>query len=296
MKKYQALRISIRTAAICGAGLLATLGTGTATAATCPVDPATLIDCPIVSADTTLTQNCKGPMNIIHENVIVNLGGYAVMCSNDDGIVIQNQDNVKVMNGSVSHNQREGIQVSESANIRLLNLDLIDNADVGLDVVNSEQLVVKYVTATDNFLGLSFTNTDRWKLAHSKANYNTWLGVNIDQGVETVVQKSKINLNGNDGIASTGRNNKFRHLIANKNGDDGIDINAPSLNVLIQYNKTNKNLDDGIDIDQGTAVIYVFDNLARLNSDTDLTDNNANCTSNSWLRNIFEKSNESCIQ
>jgi Right handed beta helix region len=295
MKIYPSRKTSIRTAAKCAVYLTAVLGAATAPAATCPVDPATLADCPVVAADTTLTQNCKGPMKIVQGTVVVNLGGFAVMCSNENGIDIQNLGDIRIVNGSVSHNQQHGIQITEGVNIRLLNLDLIDNTGDGLNVVNSEQLVIKYVTSIDNFFGLHFIDTDRVKLAHSKATQN-WEGVHIDQGIETVVKKSKINLNVTDGIGSSGRNNKFFHLKVNKNGDDGIDIDPLSRNVLIQFNKTNKNLDDGIDLDPGAAFSYVYDNSAFGNSEFDLNDNNANCADNTWLRNIFGTSNQSCIQ
>jgi hypothetical protein len=97
-----------------------------------PAAAGTLPTCPTITSNTTLSQNCNGPLDIAADGVRLNLNGFAVDCEGGDwdGITVSGQTRVAIRNGTVR------------------------NCDAGIRVSGSSRIRVNFVTLDHNFYGV----------------------------------------------------------------------------------------------------------------------------------------------
>ena len=89
--------------------------------------------CPVVVASTTLLTDCVGPLMVLSDHVIVNLGDHEILCTGArDGVVLLNRFKVQVLNG-VIRGCRNGIRVDGGGEHDFSDLEILGGTN-GINV------------------------------------------------------------------------------------------------------------------------------------------------------------------
>ena len=157
--------------------------------------------CGTVTANTTLAGDCTGPMIVAASNIRIDLNGFAVKDSASQGILIVDQTNVRVENGSVTNNglgisiaalsggggghHLRNLQVTKNKNVgiiitasndrnKLIRNTITGNAGAGILAFSESHIILGNITNNNNF-GILVANTGQ----NDRILNNTALGNNI---------------------------------------------------------------------------------------------------------------------
>ena len=155
--------------------------------------------CGTITTSITLTGDCTGPMVIAASNVRINLNGFAVVNSVVEGILIVDQTNVRVKNGSLTNNSI-ALRIAAGAG----------GGGGGHDLSNLQVM--------NNTFGIIITPGN-----NSNRVRDNMITGSVGEGLLAASDGNRIN--GNDvsnnpgfGIIVSGQNNKIHHNTALGNG------------------------------------------------------------------------------
>ena len=102
--------------------------------------------------------------------------------------------------------------------------------------------------------------------------------------------------NATDGFTLEGEDHVILENTASHNGSHGFIIESDASGLTLAGNRAIKNKISGIEVDEDGLNNTIVGNFARRNQNDDLVDLNVNCDNNQWVGNIFQTSNQGCIQ
>jgi parallel beta-helix repeat protein len=166
------------------------------------------------------------------------------------------------------------------------------NPPPGPAVAMSVQL--DHLVLTSNEFGVELISTAKNKIAD---NYmaNNDVGVGVANGCTNNALVGNL-LDGNGtGLELKGPNNTVDSNVAINNSSRGILVTQVASNTQTTNNYASHNA-IGIEAQEFSAGNIFNGNTAFANSSFDLSDDNGNCTNNTWKGNFFATSSPGCIQ
>jgi parallel beta-helix repeat protein len=197
-----------------------------------------------ISSDTKVSNdltNCTGDGLVIDQgDVTLDLNGHTVDgddSGNGDGIVIQeNLDNVIVKNGKVRQFEDGAFVGKEGSAHRLLNLRLVGNRAIGLHFEGATtNSLVRSVGSVDNDGdGISVFLSTGIVLDGATATGNGGRGFTLAAIDESLVQKSRADNNGDDGLFLDANSNGdlVRDFVSEANDDTGLFVSGTEHTLL----------------------------------------------------------------
>lgn len=250
--------------------------------------------CADVNQSTTLTANCRGPLEITGNNLTLNLGGYSVCdpgnVNDDHGIIIEGKSNIMVKNGYVENNGEEGVHIHDASHISLYDLDVKDNDDFhGVSIQNSVNVRLTRVQIENSlYEGIHAWDSDAVALHNVVSKDNDSWGMYMDNIKGLTISGATVT--GNSGIGIEVYDSHNVKIIASDikyNDYEGILIGQSSL-FKIAFNNVRFNDDYGIYVDSGSLFGKIYGNFSIFNTGADIANESNNCYfPNTFFANIF---------
>lgn len=229
--------------------------------------------CGTITQNTTLTADCKGPLNIHEINIVVDLGGFSICDPNNDngsaGITMDLTSNVTVKNGTIENNGNDGIYIFGASDVLLKDLVIKDNERNGVRIDLASSIKLQNVRVENNFYegifvdrgadifldrveskghyddkGILVTRSTEVAISGAEVVDNEFGGISLNHvGVKSAVLFSSISNNNGVGIELDSHVEKFR-LLANNvswNTGHGIFISTYSVKGLVALNSVYNN-------------------------------------------------------
>jgi hypothetical protein len=278
----------------------------------------------VVAAGTTLAlsgnvgpcPNIAGTAAVVVEDgATLDLGPFYVACSEtddegtvSDGIRVNGSD-AAIRNGSV-YFCRGGVVLAGGGRHEIENVSLYGNTfGVHVEAASVRNALAAIAAYGDTESTAFFVEGDKTTLEDCLAwQAGTGFLVLSDRnrivdslardalyGFDVAGENNKINrgtaVENGIGIRSRGEGSTVRETTLSNNVDEGLDISAST---RVKSSSFTGN-DVGVHVRSGLRV-KVLGNIAAFNTTFDMVDDAAGCGSHKWIDNIFEVSNQACIE
>jgi parallel beta-helix repeat protein len=223
--------------------------------------------------------------------------GCAAARNGDTGIVFDSDSRANTISQNTTNQNYIGIRISCGAFANTVMGNTANGnrfAGIQLECDTSGNTVTGNTTEDNGDRGISlYANGNT--VTGNTSDLNMYSGIDIDGGSHgnTVADNSATG-NG-DGIRLL--DNPSQNTVRNNTTTGsrfGIWLGGGANSNTIQGNTANLNT-RGITVDQGGSFNTILSNTALSNRDFDLEDDNFNCDSNFWFRNIFKTANQPCV-
>jgi parallel beta-helix repeat protein len=194
------------------------------------------------------------------------------------GFVVERSRDVQVVRSELDDNEFAGVLVALSEDVRITGSSVTGSSDGDGIVVlaESHQVVIEHNSSSGNAAGVGIDGSDHIRVENNSLHDNRFVGVYVFDSDENLIHQNSIVGNGDgeeggvhllsdeeQGATSSGNVVSENELI--RNDGDGILVDVGETQALIQGNRANKNTDDGIDVDSGSTTLTR--NAANRNQD-----------------------------
>jgi hypothetical protein len=277
----------------------------------------------VVAAGTTLTLTgnvgpCTGASEdtaiVVESEAILDLGGFYVACSNIDddnamaGIRVDGT-HAEVRNGWIYY-CNDGIAVSGDGRHRIEDVTLNGNASgVHVEAGSERNAIVSVTTYGDEGSTAFLIEGDKtvleeclaWEagtgflLSSNRNRINDSFVRESLYGFDLAGERNRVNRSAavlNDvGIRCRGEGSTIREATVSNNVGDGLAISASA---RVKSSSFSGN-DVGVHVTNGD-VVRVSGNISSFNTTFDMADETLDCGLHRWFDNVFEESNQTCIE
>jgi parallel beta-helix repeat protein len=206
-----------------------------------------------ITADTTLDSDldCEGDgLRIGADDVTLDLGGHRIDAGGTGVANRAGHDGVVVRDGVISAAD-VGVSLVGASGNRLRGLT-VDEGDVGVSLDDSDDnSVVHNSVLSYEFFGVVLDHSDRNRLGRNSVSspFGPFTGIALGRSNGNRVVRNSVSSNGVGISLIRSSRNRLARNSTSENVEDGIFISLRSPGTLVERNVANRNGDDGIDVE-----------------------------------------------